>query len=106
MFIVYDYECPICGRREEDYLSEKCGSDMPLCAECKTPMDRLFPCPRGGEERGNFKPFWSDTFEMRVNDREDLKKLKDLRRANNLECVGHRKMKEDRRAVRHNYETD
>lgn len=101
---IYDYACDSCGSKAIDQLAEH--DEIIKCKKCKMPMSRLFPCPRGGEQRGNFKPFWSDTFQMRVKDREDLKTLKSLREKNGLECVGHRRQRPDRQAIRHNFETE
>lgn len=104
MFKVYDYLCEPCKRKLLDRLSN--GDEIIKCGKCGQPMTRLFPCPKGGEQRGKFKPFWSDTFDMRVNDREDLKKIKELRKQHGLECVGHTTQKADNRAIRHNYESE
>lgn len=101
MFKVFDFLC-VCGERRNDQLVEK--DEVVLCQKCKEPMNRLFPCAQAKEARGNFKPFWSDTFEMRVNDREDLTKLKQLRKEHGLECIGHRRAKPDRKLIRRSYE--
>jgi hypothetical protein len=78
------------------------------CETCGNPMEKLFPCTRRGLNGvgEKFTPFWSDTFEMRVNDREDLSRLKDLRKKHGLECVGHRGQTPDKSAIRKNYESE
>jgi len=103
MLKVYDYTCEKCGASEIDKIAEK-GSVV-SCEKCGHVMTQLFPCPRGGEARGRFQPFYSDTFEMPVKDREDLKKLKDLRKEAGLECIGHRRTQRDTKAIRYNYES-
>jgi len=84
---------------------------------CDVFLDKgLFTCFCGGrlevffpgivDEHNLFKPFYSDTFDMPVRDRMDLKKIKELRKEHKLECVGHRQTKPDRKAIRNNYEND
>lgn len=103
---VYDYLCESCGFKLLDKMAD---SEAALrCRKCAKTMTRLFPCPRTGANGvgAQFRPFWSDTFQMRVRDREDLRKLKDLRKQNGLECIGHQRQRPDRKAIRHNFETE
>lgn len=98
-----------------DFKCKKCGAELNELVEVYPQNIEFIFCECGGksfrEEKRNlqeirFKPFWSDTFEMRVNDREDMKKIKSLRKQYGLECVGHQRQKQDDRAVRYNYEND
>lgn len=104
MFKVYDYQCETCGKILYDKLAEK--GEIVSCETCLKPMVQLFPCPRSKDRELRFQPFYSDTFEMHVNDREDLSKLKDLRKKHGLECVGHRNQRPERTVIRHNYESE
>lgn len=105
-FKVYDYLCESCGFKMADKLADTDAAFR--CKKCKKIMTRLFPCPRTGANGVGdvFKPFWSDTFQMRVRDREDLKTVKDLRKKYGLECVGHRRQRPDRKAIRYNFESE
>lgn len=58
------------------------------------------------KEQNLFRPFWSDTMQKRIRDREDLKDLRSFAKRNGLTNVGHMNQKPDRKAIRHNYETD
>ena len=53
-----------------------------------------------------FKPFWSDTLQMRIMDRQDLQKLRAYAKKEGLINVGHEHQKPDRWAIRYNYEHD
>jgi len=102
MLKCYDYLC-VCGEKVFDKLVEP--TDVILCEKCGLKMDRLFPCPRkDGHADGKFKPFYSDTFMMHVRDREDMGKVRELRKKHGLEVVGHDRMRPDRKAIRHNLE--
>ena len=102
---VYDFECK-CGYELLDEIVEE--SDVVSCKKCNKKMSRIFPCPRNGFAGVGtpFSPFWSDTMQTRINDREDLKKLKQYAKDKGLTCVGHVNQKADRAAIRHNYESD
>lgn len=106
MFKVFDYHCEPCNFILPDKMVQ--DDEVVSCETCGKPMDRLFSCPRQGHNGvgERFQPFWSDTFQMRVNDREDLNKLKDLRKQHGLECIGHQDQKPDRTAIRKNYESE
>lgn len=100
---VFDYVCGKCGANRNDQIVE--NGERVKCS-CGSDMLRMFPIARTKDLRGPFQPFWSDTFQMRVNDREDLKKLQAMRKESGLECVGHTNMKPDKAAIRWNYEND
>lgn len=101
---VFDYQCVKCSKVHLDQIVDpKEAIPCPICGKA---MSRLFPAPRALDRQGRFSPFWSETFQMRVNDREDLSKMKDLRKVHNLECVGHTRVKPDRAAIKHRYEND
>lgn len=106
MYKVYDYICD-CGERKNDVLVS--GDDVVKC-ECGSDMKRLFPCPMGYVDGVNtasdhkFQPFWSDTMQCHIHDRQDLKKLKKYAKDNGLTCIGHDKQKPDKAAIRYNYE--
>lgn len=58
------------------------------------------------KEHNLFKPFWSDTLQMRIKDRIDLQKLRQHAKDNGLINVGHVHQRPDRAAIRHNYENE
>ncbi len=98
---VFDYECPECGIQElivDPTETQKC--------DCGKEMQRIFSAPRAPEREGRFQPFWSDTMQCRIKDREDLSKLRSYAKAKGLVNVGHRDMKPDRAAIKYNYEHD
>lgn len=100
---VYDYECPKCERIFRDMLVD--SDEKVKCSECNKEMTRICNGPRSKGE-GRFQPFWSDTMQMRINDREDLAKLRQYAKDNGLTNVGHTSQRPDRAAIRHNYEND
>ena len=102
MFKVFDFECE-CGVRKDDVMV---GDGEAVPCECGKTMFKLFPTARSKDFRGKFSPFWSDTMQCRINDREDLNKLKQYAKDNGLTCVGHNAQKPDRAAIRYNYEHD
>lgn len=105
MFKVFDYQCEPCKRKILDLTVE--DNEVVTCRKCGGAMVRLFPCPKMRDGAGEkFQPFWSDTFQMRVNDREDMKKVRELRKKHGLECIGHNDQKADRKAIKHNYESE
>jgi len=102
IYKTYDFECA-CGHRTDDQLVEP--GEIIKCEKCFKPMQKLVSAPRmDGHADGTFRPFYSDTFEMHVRDREDMNKVRALRKQHGLEVVGHDRMRPDRKAIRHNFE--
>lgn len=101
---VFDYLCEACDETQKDLLVDP--SETQVCPKCSKAMVRLFSAPRSLDREGRFQPFWSDTMQKRINDREDLSKLRQYAKDNGLTNVGHTKMKPDRAAIRYNYEND
>lgn len=102
-FAYRDFTCGNCKRAINSLVEISPSSVEHVICDCG---GRAVRQERAGKKEIRFQPFWSDTFEMRVNDREDMKKIKLLRKANGLVCVGHNRQKQDDRAVRYNYEHD
>ena len=44
---IYEYECPECGHRREDFKTLSRRNDEVLCDECLHPCDRLMPSGLG-----------------------------------------------------------
>lgn len=106
MFKSFDFLCEKCGIEYFDKLVDK--NEVPPCEKCGGKTIRLWSRANLEKEDDHniFKPFWSDTFTMRVKDRIDLQKIKELRKKHGLECVGHYTQTPDRKAIRINYESD
>lgn len=82
-------------------ISPKETSELPC--HCGSVSDQVH---RESGDHNLFKPFWSDTLQMRIKDKIDLQKLRQYAKDNGLVNVGHVHQKPDRRAIRHNYESD
>ncbi len=91
-----------CGLRFGRVVEISPNPTLQAGCECGNPA-----IPEEGQEKKEknlFQPFWSDTMQCRINDREDLKKLRAYAKANGLTNVGHLNQKPDRAAIRYNYE--
>lgn len=104
MLKVFDYHCNNCDQVHPDLIVDP--AEPQKCPDCKKTMTKLMAAPRAVDRLRPFQPFWSDTFQRRINDREDLRVMRDEAKASGLTCVGHRKQKPDKAAIRHNYEND
>ncbi len=77
-----------------------------LSSECECGTNAFQETPVASSEQNLFRPFWSDTMQKRINDRQDLSELRSFAKRNGLTNVGHTKQKPDRAAIRYNYEHD
>jgi hypothetical protein len=98
------------------YFKCACGVRFGKVVEISPNETEKTPCECGkqarqeetqvGRDHNLFRPFWSDTMQCRINDREDLSKLRAYAKSKGLTNVGHTVMKPDRAAIRHNYDHD
>lgn len=94
----------------------KCRSSFRSMVEIAPKVVQSLKCKCGGtadqeefqdsKDHNIFRPFWSDTMQMRIRDRVDLQRLRDYAKSKGLVNVGHQRMKPDRAAIRYNYERD
>ncbi len=95
------FKCQSCHLTLKKLIETHPNDTSTLACECGSEMHSEY---RPNQTR--FQPFWSDTMQCRINDREDLAKLKKYAKDNGLVNVGHTQMKPDRAAIRWNYEHD